>query len=75
MNEKQFRSAIQINTKCGKMYLDKYCKNHNPEYTDQEYNELIRKYINLSNFHKNKKSIIVTKNSGILSLYTIKKEN
>ena len=36
MNEKQFRSAVQLNTKCGKKALDIYCMDHGPEYTDEE---------------------------------------
>lgn len=57
MNEKQFRSAVQLNTKCGKKALDIYCMDHGPEYTDEEYNDIIRNDLHSLYYRKNYKTI------------------
>lgn len=57
MNEKQFRLAVQLNTKCGKKALDIYCMDHGPEYTDEEYNDIIKGEINLLYRRKNYKTV------------------
>ncbi len=58
MNEKQFRSAVQMNTRCGKKALDIYCMGHGPEYTDEEYNKIIKDDLKLLYYRKTNKPIM-----------------
>lgn len=67
MTEKQFRHAVQINTKIGKRFLNEYCKNHDPFYSDEEYNEIIKASIRSFSSSRKKKSVTMVTGQGGLT--------